>query len=103
MLLEWRTSPPLSGAHPNSGRTATARTRQRRSFVTASMPGATPGSGTQMSCTSSPPCSKPAPSRWTGRLPSQTGRAALAAVRELLDDDLEKAGHVEPLSAGDGH
>lgn len=37
------------------------------------------------------------------RLPSQTGRAALAAVRELLDDDLEKVGHVEPLSAGDGH
>ena len=37
------------------------------------------------------------------RLPPQTGRAALAAVRELLEDDLEKAGHVEPLNAGDGH
>lgn len=37
------------------------------------------------------------------QLPHQTQRAALAAVRELLDDDPVKPGAVAPLSAGDGH
>lgn len=32
------------------------------------------------------------------RLPPQTGRAALATVREILDDDPVKPGPVEPLT-----